>query len=851
MSNASEVRHVLVIEDQKSRRIVSLSDNTYNIGRDPTNAIVLYDRQVSRHHATLLRVNDYQNHHFSYRLIDGNLQGKRSTNGIMVNGQYCLSHELKHGDLIRFASKSKASYHVISVSTESDLDFLRLGDGANLSPGDAVFSPSPENLVAIADLVESFDSEESAGEDSAFNTAIIHPTMNKKLEEMSVNETVQLNRSTSLSEYSPQAIIEVSFAGQVLYLNAAATIKFPDLHREQINHPILAGLLSLIPHQDSTSFVRELEVGKNCYEQHIHFQPEQQLICCYVVDITKQRLLERDYKLLHQRYQLYRQLTTEGIIIVDADSKDILEANPTYCQMLGYGETEITGLSLYQVVAAAREIIDTQLQAAQQQEPFFLEETFHRAANGNLIGVSTNVYSTILRGRTVYCLSVRDRRSHQQIEEKLRYEQFHDPLTNLPNRQFLYQQLELSLNHARHHEHLLAILFLHLDSLATINQSLGHRIGDQSLQSFAAKVQSCLRSGDVVCYWGGATLCVLLPLIKNSEDTIKLAERIFTALEEPVTIENQTLVLTGNVGIVVYPQDGDDSDALLKNADLALARIPKSGGGHYQFFNPQLSEEARLQFRIERLLQQAIARKQLMLVYQPQVNLQHGTITGVEALLRWEHPEVSYLSPAKFIPLAAKTNLIFEMGQWVIKTACQQNLRWQKEGLPPFPIAVNLTSQEFYQNAFATMVAKILEEVGLDPHWLEFDITEETLRLNPTEAKKTLKDLTELGVRIALDDFGRGYASLGLLNHFPLRTIKLDQRFIRDLRGNAQENSLITAIAALGKGFNLRIIAEGVETEQQLNILRHLQCEEAQGYWFSRPLKVKEATQFLRQQFSE
>ena len=238
MSNASEVRHVLVIEDQKSRRIVSLSDNTYNIGRDPTNAIVLYDRQVSRHHATLLRVNDYQNHHFSYRLIDGNLQGKRSTNGIMVNGQYCLSHELKHGDLIRFASKSKASYHVISVSTESDLDFLRLGDGANLAPGDAVFSPSPENLVAIADLVESFDSEESAGEDSAFNTAIIHPTMNKKLEEMSVNETVQLNRSNSLSEYSPQAIIEVSFAGKILYLNAAATIKFPDLHRRKTENDL-------------------------------------------------------------------------------------------------------------------------------------------------------------------------------------------------------------------------------------------------------------------------------------------------------------------------------------------------------------------------------------------------------------------------------------------------------------------------------------------------------------------------------------------------------------------------------------------------------------------------------------
>jgi EAL domain-containing protein (putative c-di-GMP-specific phosphodiesterase class I) len=305
--------------------------------------------------------------------------------------------------------------------------------------------------------------------------------------------------------------------------------------------------------------------------------------------------------------------------------------------------------------------------------------------------------------------------------------------------------------------------------------------------------------------------------------------------------------LSSTIGIAVYPDDGTTAPELFNHADIALHQLRQEGHNQYQFYNTRFSTEARFQIRLEQLLEQAIAKKQFHLRYQPQLDLQTGLVTGLEAFLRWEHPEVGEIAPSKIIPLAAQSSLIFEISDWVLRQACQHNRAWQKDRLPPVPVSVNLCRQEFYRQELATVVAKILNETGLDPRWLELEITEAVLRHDPPSAKKSLRDLRNLGVRIALDDFGTGASSLGFITQFDLQTVKLDQQLIRNMRGLPQEKALIAAIVALGQGFQCRVVAEGLEGEAQLQMLQQLHCPQAQGYWFSPPLKAKDVTLFLQQ----
>ncbi|MGL4500252.1 MAG: putative bifunctional diguanylate cyclase/phosphodiesterase, partial [Planktothrix sp.] len=348
--------------------------------------------------------------------------------------------------------------------------------------------------------------------------------------------------------------------------------------------------------------------------------------------------------------------------------------------------------------------------------------------------------------------------------------------------------------------------------------------------------------------WDGATLVIILAKIKSPQDSIRLAERVLDRLKNPLVVNEKEIIFNTNIGISAYPNDGDQGEVLLSRANTALQKVRQEGFNHYQFYDPKFSTAALYQTRLENLLQQAIAKRQLSLHYQPQIHVQSGEITAIEALLRWEHPEVGQISPQKIIPIAAQSNLIFELSDWILHTACKQNVDWQKDGLPPRAIAVNLSAPEFYRQDLVMMVAKILNETSLDPQWLELEVTESTLRQQPRKALKILQDLKSFGVRIALDDFGRGQTGIGFITQFPLETIKIDQSLIRQLRGTPQEMAILQSILVLSKGFQYRIVAEGVETETQLNILRQLQCQEVQGFLLSRPLRKREMGQFLQKQ---
>jgi len=836
MSNPAELRHILVIEDQKSRRIVTLTENTYDLGRDPGSAIPIYDRQVSRHHATLLRVNDYQNQHFAYRIIDGNLQGKRSTNGVLVNGQYCLSHELKHGDQIRLGSKSKLNYHLVDVDTEKELDYLRGGDA--LLDHEVLEEAVPSGG-------DSFDGEEEAPE-SAFSTAIIYQEPPLLLGDDIKQPTQQENHQSTLAQFSPQAIIELTPQGHIIYANPAAMALFPDLHGLQAQHPLFKGILNVSPGLSGASVEREITVGGRIFQQYVSVR-NNQLIRCYCTEVTEQRSLEYRHSQLERHFQLYRQAMTEGLVIVDADTKNILDANPSYCQLLGYSLAEITRLNLYQIVHGDRESINAGLMSAQTQTTPALEAE-HCRAGGSLVAVQVQVRRQSWNQLSVYCLTVHDRREQEIQTERLQAVRLQSPLTELPNRLFLEQKLQLALNHAKHHTHLLGLMFVHLETLSAINGSYGHRVGDEVLKAFYKSLQSCIREGDEVAYWGGAMFGIVLAQVKNAQDSLKLAERIFNHLQEPLIIAQNTFSLSCNLGIAIYPTDGETAETLLTHGEVALQKARPEGHNHYEFYNPRYSQEALAQVRLGSLLEQAIVRKQLNLVYQPQFDLSRGAITGIEALLRWEHPEVGLVPPARIIPLAAQSNLIFELGEWILKNACQQALSWHKNGLPSVAIAVNLSSREFYRAELAAWVGRILTETGLDPQWLELEVTESTLREYPRQAKKNLADLRNLGVGIALDDFGTGHTALGFICQFPLQTLKIDQRLIRNLRGTPTQLALISSLLAFSQGYQYRLVAEGVETEVQLNWLRQVHCLEGQGYWFSEPLRAKEMEQFLQRQ---
>jgi diguanylate cyclase (GGDEF)-like protein/PAS domain S-box-containing protein len=821
MTNLQEVRHILVIEDQKSRRIISLKEDNYSIGRDPSCTIVLYDRQVSRHHASLRQVvNPDESDRYYYRIVDGDFQGKKSTNGITINGKRCFSHDLKHGDLIWFGNKSKASYHIIS--TASELYLLKADEQAD--------RPSPSVNISKETQGDGIDAKKTIVFDR------IPELVNQK----------DLARLSSLAEFSPNPIIEIDFQGKINYLNPTASVKFPNIQETQLDHPILKDILTQSQDQEGTSLVREVQVDREFYEQHIHYLIDNRVIRSYIFDVTKYKQLDANFKNSQKIYKFLVQQASEAIFLVDAQSKQILEANPAYENLLGYTNQELLKLTLYDIVDVSRETLENELKQVSVDKPYFVAETQYCRQDGSSVAVEVNISRTDeYDNQEILCFAARDISERKQTEQKLQYQAFHDALTSLPNRVQFTQTLSTAIANAKRQDELMAVMFLDLDSFKNVNDTLGHTIGDRLLQSLAQRLSACVREGDTIARWGGDEFTVLLPRIRSTDDTIRLAQRIFDALKQPFEIDHHQLSIKISIGIAVYPQDGQDAETLLKNGDAALYRTKDLGRNHYQFYNPSMTSDASLLMKIETLLHQALERKEFFLHYQPQIQLATGEITGMEALLRWQHPELGSVSPSKFVPLASKTDLMLHIGKWAIETACEQNLAWQKAGLPPIPVSINLCARELKQPNLAEIVARTLDKTGLDPQWLELEIAESTLKHNLEVANMTLRDLQNLGVRIALDDFGTGFSSLGYLKQIAFRTLKLDRAFIRDLRGNAQERGIISAAIALGRGFNLRVLAVGIETQQQLDLLRSLQCEQAQGYWFSRPLPKDEATQLL------
>jgi diguanylate cyclase (GGDEF)-like protein/PAS domain S-box-containing protein len=421
----------------------------------------------------------------------------------------------------------------------------------------------------------------------------------------------------------------------------------------------------------------------------------------------------------------------------------------------------------------------------------------------------------------------------------------HDALTDLPNRLLLSDRFTQAISMARRNQKRVAVLFLDLDGFKQINDSLGHTIGDKLLQSVAARLLTSVRKSDTVSRWGGDEYVILLSEVGQAADAAVSAAKIIAELKGVHNIAKHRLHITASIGITTYPEGGDDAETLIKNADMAMYHAKENGRDNYQFFEKQMNSRAVARQSLEGELRYALERNELLLHFQPKINLKTGAITSVEALVRWQHPERGLLQPGQFLAVAEDSGLILGIGRWVLREACRQMRAWLDAGLSAVPVAVNISPREFRSADFFESVRAALKQTDLDPKLLELEITEAVLMQNASSTSSALAELKAIGVRLAVDDFGTGYSSLSYLTRFPIDALKLDQSFVRNIYVNKNDAIVARTIITMGQSLKLTVIAEGVETKEQLAFLQAAGCDEAQGYYFSRPVPAEQFARLL------
>lgn len=873
VNEREKIRHLLVVKDLQGQRTIPLQEATYSLGRDSRNAIVLRSRSVSRQHAILLRVTIPETDQYGFRIIDGDFKGKKSTNGVFVNSTKCFSHNLQHGDVIAFGNNQvSAKYYAIS----------------NLS--EKAFSES----FTVEDI-SSFLSQQ-ANPVNPFET-LVTPDANFE----GASETV-LARLASFPELIPNPIIEMDTEGTVIYLNPAAALKFPKLREVGEHHPVLAGLLSAIQNLEGTSFVREVEVGTEVFEQSIHYLAESELIRTFIIrDITEQKrataeLRQRDrllqavaksanYLLVEMNYEtgvekalamlgeaaevdrayLFKNhlhpVTGEMAVSLRFEwTRSQIEPSCEHWQNQPYQSSGLerwyTALSQGQsIIGLTREfpIAEQKILSRDGIKSIFLVPLCLEEKFWGYLGLadcsqerqwSRHEESTLL----TMAASISGAWQRQQVEERIRYQALHDLLTGLPNRLLFNELLDKALPNATRSQESLAVMFLDLDRFKVINDTLGHTLGDILLKSVAQRLRNCLRNGDTVARWGGDEFTILLPQVSYLEEVKQVAQRILQALENPFEIEGHELYVSASLGIALRNDNSPDAETLIQHADAALYYAKDAGRNNYQFYTTSLSVKTPELLTLEKSLRYALEREEFMVYYQPRVNIATGEITGMEALLRWQHPEMGLVAPNVFIPLAEESGLIVPIGEWVIRTACRQNKTWQEAGLTPLTIAVNLSLKQFRQPNLLETLSSILQQTGLEPKFLELEITESTAIEDLEFTRNVLQNLQQMGVYLSIDDFGTGHSSLSRLQLLPLHHLKIDKSFIQELTKDDKVAHIVKAIVLLGQSLGLRLTAEGVEKPEELEFLKSINCEDVQGYLFYRPLCAEKATEILQKE---
>lgn len=567
-------------------------------------------------------------------------------------------------------------------------------------------------------------------------------------------------------------------------------------------------------------------------------------------------LLDRYLHVIHEAQAALRlrdraiESSINAILIADARSEGnpIVYANPAFERITGHPAAEVTGrpwsILLGSEPAAAQ---PAEVQAALREQREGHAVLRGRRRDGVAFWGDLHVAPVRdIDGSVTHFVGVlNDVTDSHRYQQELEHQATHDSLTDLPNRNLLRDRIQQALVFGDRYGHSVAVAFLDLDNFKLVNDGLGHAVGDQLLKRVAERLIQALRATDTVARLGGDEF-VLVMQYASKEHIASHLQRLLQAIAAPFAIEGREVYATFSVGVAVYPEDGRDPDTLLKNADAAMYKAKAQGRNNFQFFTSDLNAQASERLDIATELRRALEREELLLHFQPQVELASGRVVGAEALVRWQHPTRGMVSPAKFIPIAEETGLIGAVGDWVLRHAAAQSQAWRKAGLPPVVVAVNLSARQFRDTRLADKVREILAEMELSPKSLELELTEGSLMHNPEEATQMLRQLKDAGYRIAIDDFGTGYSSLSYLQRFPLDKLKVDAAFVRELPENQDSVAIVLAVISMGHSLGLKVIAEGVETAQQLEFLRQNGCDEVQGFFFARPMSAPDFIAWIR-----
>jgi diguanylate cyclase (GGDEF)-like protein/PAS domain S-box-containing protein len=560
---------------------------------------------------------------------------------------------------------------------------------------------------------------------------------------------------------------------------------------------------------------------------------------CLGAVVTERKQVERDIRKSEKRYRLLFERNLAGVFRTTLTGR-VVECNKAAASLFGYDSPEevmaVAAADLYET-ASDREAFLTKLNSEKSvtnHEMRFRRKNGDSAwamINASLVDEESQI-ATIIEGTLV------DITERKFAEEQVKTLAYYDALTGLPNRILLRDRLSTALATARRQKHKVALLFLDLDRFKIINDSLGHSVGDLLLQDVAARLKRFAREQDTVARLGGDEFLIVLTNIKDVPSIAVAAERFMEAMTTKFVIQGHSLSIGCSLGVSIFPENGADNETLIKNADAAMYSAKDGGRNNFRFFTADMNAQAVERLVLENGLRQALEKKELFLEYQPQMNTVTGEIVGLEALLRWQHRELGLIPPHQFIGIAENSGLIVPIGEWVLRTACSQARKWQEEDLPAVSIAINVSAVQFRQHEFCELIRRVLRETGLAPHYLELELTESLLLANADVTLSVIQELKAIGVTLAIDDFGTGYSSFSYLREFRVSKLKIDRVFIRDVAVNPDDAAITTAIISMAKNLHLKVIAEGVETEAQMSFLRAHQCDEIQGYYFSKPLAV-------------
>jgi diguanylate cyclase (GGDEF)-like protein/PAS domain S-box-containing protein len=670
------------------------------------------------------------------------------------------------------------------------------------------------------------------------------------------NTNMQLNEQyyKSLFEENPDAIFIFDLNGKFVVANKAVSF-YGYRVEELIDKPFTGFIIPKDLEKVMAHFLQAVEgTASNCdcsimdkdgrqreisiTNIPIFVNEEIHGVYTIIKDITEHKKAQSDLVEAEAKYRSLIENSLVGVYIMQ-DEK-LVYVNPRLSEMSGYKREELIGLNVSEFIYPEDlPLVNENMRKRFNDETGTLKYEY-RAIRKDQSVITFELYGSkiVFNGSDAIIGTVIDITERKNTEKMINHMAYHDQLTDLPNRYLLREKLNEAIKGSRQNNCNFALLFLDLDRFKAINDTMGHEVGDKVLIEIAERLKACVEENDIISRYGGDEFSVLLPE-SGEQRASQVAHQIITKLSLPLTFHHHELLVTPSIGISLFPSHGENFDRLIKNADLAMYNAKSLGRNNFQFFNEELNKKAQHELELEIDLRKALEQNQFVLFYQPQVNLETNQIYGAEALIRWIHPEKGIIPPAAFIPLAEETGLIIPMGEWAIRTACKENKKWQAAGYSPVTVSVNISAKQFFQSNLVEIVKSALSETGLNPNYLELEITE-SITMDVERSITTLLELQRIGVKVSIDDFGIGYSSLNYLKSLPIDKLKIDQSFIRECPHDINSNTLVRTIIIMAHLLKMKVIAEGVETEEQVSFLLGQGCKEAQGYLFSKPLPVSE-----------